>query len=338
MQNWMTLLIPPLTVLIALIAWRVDSVLVAPQVDSREVESIPEYVGNAEPIQPVPLYIDLDSRKVLLGKKLFHDTRLSASGKSSCATCHDLGKGGGDGIKYSVNDDGSLRQRNSQTVLNVGLQHIFNWDGSFTSLQIQAKAVLENSMRTDWSVVVWQFDKEAAYRDAFKEIYDEGITPGTVADAIAVYEMSLITPNGRFDRYLRGDQAAINEQEKHGYKLFKRYGCVSCHQGVNVGGNMFARLGVMGDYFKDRGHETMADLGRYNVTRRESDKYRFKVPSLRNVALTAPYLHDASADSLEDVIEIMAKYQLGKIIPEQEINDIAKFLRALTGELDGKAL
>nr|ACZ28634.1 cytochrome-c peroxidase [uncultured organism] len=266
------------------------------------------------PSQPVPLHIKLDSRKILLGKKLFHDTRLSASGKSSCATCHDVGKGGEDGIKFAVNDDGSLRQRNSQTVLNVGLQYIFNWDGSFTSLQAQAMSVLENLMQTDWSAVTRQFDKETVYHNAFTGIYEEGITPETIVDAIAVYEMSLITPNGRFDRYLRGDKEAITLQEKRGYKLFKRYGCISCHQGVNVGGNMFARLGVMGDYFEDRGHETTADLGRYNVTRREADKYRFKVPSLRNVALTAPYLHDASADGLEDAIEIMAKYQLGKVI------------------------
>jgi cytochrome c peroxidase len=164
------------------------------------------------------------------------------------------------------------------------------------------------------------------------------MTPDTVADALATYQMSLITPNARFDRYLRGDKSAINQLEKTGYQLFKSYGCVACHQGVNVGGNMIATLGVMGDYFKDRGDETSADLGRFNVTQRESDKHRFKVPSLRNVAQTAPYFHDGSIDSLEDAIKTMAKYQLGQTIPDPDIDAIAQFLRSLTGELKGQAL
>ena len=338
MRNWMSILIVPVILLIAFIAWWYDDSLNSPQMDAQPVVAAPAYVGNAEPIQPIPLHIELDAEKVLLGKKLFHEVRLSASGKTSCASCHDLEKGGDDGIVLSINDDGSLRQRNSLTVLNAGLQHIYHWDGRFDSLKDQALSVLEFSMNTDWPVVSMQLEKEALYHDAFTAIYESGVTPEAVADALAVYEMSLITPNGRFDRYLRGEKTAITQEEKRGYQLFKRYGCVACHQGVNVGGNMIARFGVMRDYFKDRGNETTADLGRYNVTQRESDKYRFKVPSLRNVALTAPYFHDASVDSLEEAIKTMAKYQLGKTISDQEVDEIAKFLRTLTGELNGQAL
>jgi cytochrome c peroxidase len=338
MRNWMSILIVPVMLLIALIAWWYDNALNSSQFDVQPVVAVPDYVGNAEPIQPIPLYINLDTEKVSLGKKLFHEVRLSASGNTSCATCHELKNGGEDGIVLSVNDDGSLRQRNSLTVLNIGLQYIYHWDGRFTSLKDQALSVLKISMNTDWSAVSSQLEKEALYHNAFSSIYGTGVTPEAVADAIAVYEMSLITPNGRFDRYLRGDKTAITQEEKRGYQLFKRYGCVACHQGVNVGGNMIAHFGVMRDYFKDRGNETTADLGRYNVTRRESDKYRFKVPSLRNVALTAPYFHDASVDSLEEAIKTMAKYQLGKTISSQEVNEIAMFLRTLTGELNGHAL
>jgi cytochrome c peroxidase len=160
-----------------------------------------------------------------------------------------------------------------------------------------------------------------------------------VLDAIATYERSLITPNAPFDRYLRGDIYAINAEQKHGYEVFKSYGCISCHQGVNVGGNLFQKVGLFEDYFKLRGGPlTPADLGRYNVTKDERDRHVFRVPSLRNIAVTAPYFHDGSVDKLAYAVEIMARVQLGRKPPPDDVQAIVSFLKSLTGEYQGRAL
>jgi cytochrome c peroxidase len=159
-----------------------------------------------------------------------------------------------------------------------------------------------------------------------------------IQDALAVFQRSLITPNGRFDKYLRGDKTAITADELKGYQLFKSYGCVACHQGVNAGGNMFQLFGVMGDYFAKRGNITEADYGRFNATKNPADKHMFKVPSLRNVALTAPYFHDGSAKTLSDAVDVMFRYQLGRPAPQADKDYIVKFLHTLTGEYKGKSL
>jgi cytochrome c peroxidase len=148
----------------------------------------------------------------------------------------------------------------------------------------------------------------------------------------------LITPNSRFDKFLGGDQSALNAQEKHGYELFQSYGCASCHQGMNLGGNMYEKMGLMGDYFADRGNITEADRGRFNLTKDPQNMHEFRVPSLRNVALTAPYFHDGHAQTLEAAIAIMAKYQLGRPMPATDLDAIAAFLRSLTGQYNGKQL
>ena len=147
-----------------------------------------------------------------------------------------------------------------------------------------------------------------------------------------------MTPDSRFDRFLRGDVTAITEEEKAGYLLFKNLGCVACHQGTGVGGNMFQKFGVMGDYFADRGQQSASDLGRFNVTGRQEDRHQFKVPGLRNVARTGPYFHDGSARTLEDAVAVMAKYQLGRALSRSDLAHLVKFLRTLTGEHDGKPL
>ena len=157
-------------------------------------------------------------------------------------------------------------------------------------------------------------------------------------NALAEFERTLSTPNSRFDKFLRGDDKALTSAEKEGYQKFKSYGCVSCHQGVNVGGNMFATLGTMDDYFADRGNVTKADYGRFNVTGKEEDRHVFKVPSLRNVARTGPYLHDGSARTLERAVSIMSRYQLGRQIPPDDLDLIVKFLETLTGEYEGRPL
>jgi len=176
------------------------------------------------------------------------------------------------------------------------------------------------------------------YVASFNAIFSDGIQIRNIKSVIAEFERSLITPNSRFDKFLRGDDSALSAKEKEGYRKFKSYGCASCHQGVNAGGNMFETLGAMADYFAARGNVTKADYGRFNVTGNEEDRFVFKVPSLRNVALTAPYLHDGSAKRLEDAVDVMGKYQLGQALSSEDIDEIVSFLRTLTGEFEGKAL
>jgi cytochrome c peroxidase len=177
-----------------------------------------------------------------------------------------------------------------------------------------------------------------SFLNTFERIYSDGLTQFNIKDAIIAYELSLTTPNARFDRFLRGDKKALTASEKEGYQLFKGYGCISCHQGMNVGGNLFQPFGIIGNYFTDRGKVTHADLGRFNVTQDEADRHVFRVPSLRNVALTPPYFHDGSAQTLEKAIAVMVKYQLGRPLEQEQIERIAQFLRTLTGEYRGKQL
>jgi cytochrome c peroxidase len=182
--------------------------------------------------------------------------------------------------------------------------------------------------------VIDKLKQDDGYRKSFASLYRDGIAPQNIVDAIATFERSLVTPNSPFDRYLRGDNAAMSEAAQHGYQLFQSYGCISCHQGVNLGGNMYERMGLMGNYFEDRGNITEADYGRYNVTKDERDRYAFKVPSLRNVALTSPYFHDGSVNTLPEAVSAMAKYQLGRKIPENDRSDLVQFLYALSGETE----
>ena len=158
------------------------------------------------------------------------------------------------------------------------------------------------------------------------------ISRENIKDAIAEFMRSLITPNSRFDQWLGGNTEALNEQEQEGYALFKRYGCASCHQGANVGGNMFQVFGVINDYFRKRGNITDADLGRFNVTGNEADKHAFKVPSLRMAAHTAPYLHDGSAKTLRDAVDAMFEFQLGREAPDEDKEAIVAFIKTLAGE------
>ena len=190
-----------------------------------------------------------------------------------------------------------------------------------------------SEMASSWADVLALLKREPAYSAPFAEIYADGVTADNVRDAIATFERSLVTPNSRFDRYLRGETGALHAQELEGYRLFMETGCVTCHQGINVGGNMFQVFGRMGNYFADRGGvEQAADLGRYNVTGDERDKHKFKVPSLRNVELTAPYFHDGSAATLEAAVQTMAHYQIGQPLHDDEVADIVAFLKTLTGE------
>jgi len=288
-----------------------------------------------EPIQPIPSEISLDRGKVILGKQLFHDRRLSSDNRISCLSCHNLSRGGADNKTFSIGVNGKVGNINAPTVYNSAFNAYLNWNGRFATLEDFTTAVIQNptAMGIEWQVLLPKLQQVPEYARAFNQNYSDGLTAKNVVNAIATYSRSLYTPNSRFDLYLRGDKSAITATEKEGYRLFKANGCVSCHQGMNVGGNLFQKFGIMGDYFRNRGKKiTKVDLGRYNVTQDETDMFVFRVPSLRNVALTAPYFHDGSARTLEQAINIMAKYQLGRSLSAKDTQLIVQFLHTLTGE------
>jgi len=289
---------------------------------------------RAGPFAPLPEVPKLDLRKVQLGEQLFHDTRLSTNDTISCASCHDLNNGGVDGRAMSLGVDDQEGSINTPTVFNSALNFSQFWDGRASSLEEQAAGPVHNpaEMGSNWDEVSAKLSSDPDIKDAFKELYDDGITGDNIVDAIATFERTLITLNSPFDRYLRGDEDAISAQTKRGYELFQTYGCASCHQGANVGGNMYQTMGAMGDYFGDRGNVVDSDQGRFHVTGRDKDRHVFKVPSLRMVAHTPPYLHDGGAKTIEDAVNVMAKYQIGRDLPSEDLTAIVEFLKSLAGE------
>ena len=299
----------------------------------------PATVTGERAIEPIPAVPELDMMKVALGSKLFQDPQLSHDNKVSCLSCHAFDKGGTDRRALSVGIGGQLTDVNAGTVLNSALHFKQFWDGRAESLEAQIDGPINHpgEMGSNWVEIVGKLQKSPEYVAQFSKLYQNGIDGNNIKDAIAVFEQSLVTPDSRFDRFLKGEPNAISAEEKRGYNLFKDNGCVSCHQGVLLGGNLFQKFGVFGDYFQDRGNITKADNGRYNVTKQEEDRYSFKVPSLRNVELTAPYFHDGSAKTLDAAVKVMMKYQLGREAPANDINDIIKFLTTLTGKLEGVA-
>ncbi|MEM7232274.1 MAG: cytochrome-c peroxidase [Planctomycetota bacterium] len=303
--------------------------------DATGGKKTPESVENFGhlPIPPIPRAVDVDSKKVALGRELFHDTRLSRDNTLSCSSCHNLDRGGDDDRPVSIGIDGQLGGINSPTVLNSGFNFRQFWDGRAATLEDQVDGPLHNSveMGSSFAEVIGKLNKDSAFVARFTASYPDGLTPPNLRDAIAEFERSLITPDSAFDRFLRGDESAMSESAHRGWKLFQDLSCISCHQGVNMGGNVYQKIGVMNDYFGDR-EVTKADLGRFNVTNDPRDKHKFKVPTLRNVAITAPYFHDGSAATLGEAVRRMADYQLGYELEDREVADIVAFLESLTGE------
>lgn len=288
-------------------------------------------ITQAEPITPLVEIKGLDQDKVKLGKKLFFDPILSADNSISCASCHDLQNGGDDGLKFSIGIHGKEGDINAPTVLNAAYNFRQFWNGRAATLLHQTWGPIENPVEMGHT-----FDKlipilkQTSYKKEFDAIYEEGITKHNIGDAIAEFEKTLISLNSPFDQYLQGDKDAITQDQKEGYRLFKSVGCIACHHGRNIGGNLYNKFGVMEE-------STSKRLGRYEVTKNEEDKYYFKVSSLRNINETAPYLHDGRYDTLADVVKFMAKYQLGRIISEEEIRKIVNFLNSLSGEIPSSA-
>ncbi len=292
-------------------------------------------------IPPIPDVSELDQAKVKLGNQLFFDTRLSADNSIACAHCHNLAKGGADGLPLSIGIGGKKGIRNAPTVFNATLNYRQFWDGRARTLEEQAEMPVTNlhEMGSNWPQVVNKLSSDDNYQDAFTTVYQDGITAINIMDAISTFESTLLTPNAPFDRFLKGDQNALTAEAKQGYQLFTDLGCIACHQGVNLGGNMFEKLGVIEDYF-DESPEVLesADLGRFHLTGIEEHQYEFRVPGLRNVAMTEPYLHDGSVETLEKAVKLMARHQLGIKLSTIDTKKIVAFFESLTGEFNDQLL
>jgi cytochrome c peroxidase len=271
-----------------------------------------------EPITPIPQPVIVEAAKVDLGEQLFRDRRLSHDSQRSCESCHDLESNGASGAVVSTLPNGNDGAFNTLTVFNAALNFRYNWAGGFRTLEAQAAASIENPrvMATSIDDVVARLKADPETVRMFAAVYDQEPNHENLLNAIAAFERSLLTPDSRFDRWLGGDTSALSAQEFEGYRLFKALGCVSCHQGVNIGGNLFARNGVF-----------------RRLASPEPEMLR--VPSLRNVGVTAPYFHDGSAPTLEHAIRRMGSAQLNSTLTDQQIAAIASYLRTLTGNFRG---
>ncbi|PKO34469.1 MAG: cytochrome B6 [Betaproteobacteria bacterium HGW-Betaproteobacteria-7] len=324
-----------LILLACFVAWQL---LGRPQPSPARTLATPQMMSGdlLSPILPLLPVQGLDPGRVALGERLFHDARLSADLSVACANCHNLAAGGVDGQRFSVGIGGALGNINAPTILNSAYNVAQFWNGRAATLEEQAAGPIQNpiEMGATWSQVLSRLGQDEKLVAEFRRLYGDGLTADNLLDAIATFERSLVTVNSPFDRYLRGDRQALTRLEEQGYRRFAEYGCVSCHQGMLLGGNMFQKFGVLGDYFAGRS-VSEADLGRYAITGREEDRHVFKVPSLRNVARTAPYFHDGSAATLEQAVLIMARYQLGRELSADDVEAIVAFLGTLDGELPG---
>jgi cytochrome c peroxidase len=278
---------------------------------------------------------DLTPAKVELGRKLFFDPRLSRSQIISCNNCHNLGTGGVDAGPTSIGHGWQKGPRRAPSVLNAVFNIAQFWDGRAPDLKAQAKGPVQASveMNNTPDRVEKTLRSMPAYVDEFKKAFASDPNPvsfDNMAKAIEAFEATLITPSSRFDKFLAGDANAINDQEKKGLRLFLDKGCASCHNGVNVGGNGYFAFGVVEKPRADI--LPPGDKGRAAVTKKESDEFMFRAAPLRNVALRAPYFHTGQVWSLDEAVTLMAKYQLGQTLSNDEVASITAFLRTLTGE------
>lgn len=290
--------------------------------------------NSSRAILPLPHTVELDPNKVALGRRLYFDQRLSGDHTVACADCHSLEKGGADGKAKTKLPGRGFTAVNVPTTFNVAFDFRFAWSGKWLDVaqQIDAAIASPDAMQGSWTQAVETLRNEESYEKQFSSIYQEGMTEQSMRDALATYTLALITPGSAFDLFLEGT-GTLSDDAQRGYAMFRDFGCISCHQGINIGGNMFQRFGVMRDYFADRGDIQDADLGLYNTTKDPRDKHVFRVPSLRNVALTAPYFHDGSTANLVEAVQTMARYQLGRTLTDAQSADLVAFLDSLSGQL-----
>ncbi|MFT0531754.1 cytochrome-c peroxidase [Castellaniella hirudinis] len=283
-----------------------------------------------EPVSPIPYPAAGDPAKIELGKKLFFDPRLSKSGFISCNSCHNLSTGGSDNLATSIGDKWQQGPINSPTVLNSSLNMAQFWDGRAGDLREQAGGPIANPMEMAFTheLAIALLASIPDYVDEFKQVYGTPeITIGEVTDAIAAFEEVLVTPDAPFDLWLKGDQTALSDQALAGYQLFKTSGCVACHNGPNLGGRSFQKMGLIEPYQTDNPAQ-----GRSAVTGQDADRFSFKVPTLRNVELTYPYFHDGAVNTLTEAVDIMGRLQLGRHYSAEENAQIVAFLKSLTGK------
>lgn len=283
-----------------------------------------------EPIQPIEPARITNPAKVELGKQLYFDPRLSKSGFISCNSCHNLSMGGTDNLPTSIGHNWQQGPINSPTVLNSSLNLAQFWDGRAADLKEQAGGPIANPMEMGFThtLAVDVLESIPQYKEAFKKVYGKNsIDIDQVTDAIAAFEETLVTPNSRFDQWLKGDKKALTKDELAGYQLFKEVGCTACHNGSAVGGNSFQKMGLVEPYSTQNPAEGVAGL-----TGNDADRMKFKVPTLRNVELTYPYFHDGAYWNLEEAVDVMARLQLGRKLEKKQIDQITAFLKTLTGE------
>lgn len=275
--------------------------------------------------------------KVKLGHFLYYDTRLSKTGKVSCNSCHNLAKGGVDNLPVSPGDAGKTGDRNSPTVLNAALHSFQFWDGRAKDVEEQAGMPILNPIEMEIpskDFLMQRLAETDIYPAMFKEAFpgeDKPLTYDNLQKAIGAFERTLVTPS-RFDQYLSGKKDALTLEEKKGLVAFYTVGCNTCHTSNLLGGNMFQKFGVHDDYWKHTGSQKI-DKGVFALTKDATKEYVFKVPSLRNIAQTAPYFHDGSVGDLKQAVKIMAKVQLDRDLTEEETSRITAFLGSLTGEV-----
>ncbi len=299
-----------------------------------------------EPVRPIPDSVAVDPAKVQLGKELYHDTRLSGDNTVSCASCHAIETAGVDNEQFSDGIGGQLGGINAPTSYNSVFNFVQFWDGRAATLAEQAAGPPLNPVEMgskSFDEIAAKLAEDADFSKRFLAVYPEGLNEKTITDAIAEYEKTLLTPDCPFDLYLKGDKNAMTADQIEGYALFKDYKCATCHVGVIMGGQSYELMGQRANYFQNREENeksglTDSDNGRWAQTKVERDRYRFKTPTLRNVALTWPYYHDGSVPTLEKAIEMMAEYQVGRKMPESEVAKVKTFLDALTGKYQGETL
>ncbi|HUW25906.1 MAG TPA: cytochrome-c peroxidase [Gallionella sp.] len=306
---------------------KAHTLLVTLMVISTSMICLPAAAG--EPIQPVPTATVKNKPMMELGKKLFFDPRLSKSGFISCNSCHNLSMGGTDNLQTSIGDQWQQGPINSPTVLNSSMNLAQFWDGRAKDLKEQAGGPIANpgEMAFTHQLAVDVLNSIPQYRAEFKQVFGSGdINIDMVTDAIAAFEETLVTPDSRFDKWLKGDKKALNSTELAGYKLFKDTGCIACHNGIAMGGGSFQKFGLFDTYQTDNKAE-----GRIAVTKKDADRMNFKVPILRNIELTYPYFHDGAVWTLGEAVETMGRLQLGRSFSKDETSQIVAFLKTLTG-------
>ena len=297
-----------------------------------------EAIAIFKPIPQSPPELDGNPSgpaKVELGKMLFFDPRLSSSRTKSCNSCHNLDRWGVDNLSKSIGHGGKEGRRNAPTVFNTIFNVALFWDGRARTLSQQAKMPIENAaeMNNTPEDVVTTLNSIPGYIKMFKEAFPEQAEPLTydnVARALESFQTTLTTPDSPFDRFLRGDNKAMTEQQRRGLGKFIGHGCVTCHRGTNVGGNAFFTFGMM--VAPEERLRPVNDHGRMEVSGRALHDYTFRVASLRNVAKTAPYFRSGVVWDLHEAVRIMAKSQLNAMLPDEDVDDIVSFLGSLTGE------